>query len=65
MMSAAESACRVSRRSPHGERGLKSQSMVNESRAASRSPHGERGLKLQDLWNLLTARVALLMESVD
>ena len=35
-----------SRRSPHGERGLKSLvGRVRVIRVAGRSPHGERGLK--------------------
>ena len=32
-------------RSPHGERGLKSWSIVGEEVVEGRSPHGERGLK--------------------
>ena len=35
------------RRSPHGERGLKSDAAETKARAISRSPHGERGLKYQ------------------
>ena len=34
-----------SRRSPHGERGLKSTFMAVNNGSARRSPHGERGLK--------------------
>ena len=33
------------RRSPHGERGLKSIVQTSPATDASRSPHGERGLK--------------------
>ena len=32
-------------RSPHGERGLKCRTDVEQHRKESRSPHGERGLK--------------------
>ena len=35
----------ATRRSPHGERGLKFAGDVRGSLAWSRSPHGERGLK--------------------
>ena len=55
------------RRSPHGERGLKC-ALRGEclSKAGSRSPHGERGLKFfQCIVCVVTATVALLMESVD
>ena len=37
--------CKQVRRSPHGERGLKSNGSSNCLPATSRSPHGERGLK--------------------
>ena len=33
------------RRSPHGERGLKSIRAASATNISSRSPHGERGLK--------------------
>ena len=36
------------RRSPHGERGLKSDSKNKNDTAKGRSPHGERGLKYFD-----------------
>ena len=36
-------------RSPHGERGLKSQPNRIPVRSRRRSPHGERGLKFRDL----------------
>ena len=35
----------VTRRSPHGERGLKSRHLLTISATRGRSPHGERGLK--------------------
>ena len=53
-------------RSPHGERGLKSQaSAILPRHARSRSPHGERGLKFEHAEHDVGGRVALLMESVD
>ena len=43
----------ASRRSPHGERELKSQSLRITTRVESRSPHGERELKC--IANVLTS----------
>ena len=56
----------MSRRSPHGERGLKSRTVRRRLCRLCRSPHGERGLK----WQLQLSQsrkypVALLTESVD
>ena len=48
--------CSPSRRSPHGERGLKFQILKGESLLISRSPHGERGLKFFGFW--VTALIA-------
>ena len=57
--------CR-SRRSPHGERGLKYGHGVKPRGLSGRSPHGERGLKLiRRIDNVVGKVVALLMESVD
>ena len=55
------------RRSPHGERGLKSPACGHDVPVRhGRSPHGERGLKLVDIGARREGtRVALLMESVD
>ena len=57
----------LTRRSPHGERGLKSgNSRQLRQCSGCRSPHGERGLKsLVVLVELLKMNVALLTESVD
>ena len=54
------------RRSPHGERGLKSVRPPLLATGQSRSPHGERGLKFEFRFAVeLKSGVALLMESVD
>ena len=38
-------------RSPHGERGLKSDRQADRSETLRRSPHGERGLKFSPVKN--------------
>jgi len=45
------------RRSPRGERGLKSDTPRAAARAGSRSPRGERGLKLMYLANIVSRSV--------
>ena len=56
----------LSRRSPHGERGLKSDGRLVSAEAGRRSPHGERGLKCCGRGREEERQpVALLMESVD
>ena len=45
LMSTDALVCK-NRRSPHGERGLKSIRAAKNAVPAGRSPHGERGLKL-------------------
>ncbi len=53
-------------RSPHGERGLKSEDALLTAFDGGRSPHGERGLKfIRISQKPQTNNVALLMESVD
>ena len=54
-------------RSPHGERGLKFDSVMSATGGRNgRSPHGERGLKSEDMFGIGgQSGVALLMESVD
>ena len=56
----------ANRRSPHGERGLKSDIRCGIAIVNGRSPHGERGLKFR-FAQPSTGRiqVALLTESVD
>ena len=51
-------------RSPHGERGLKSDG-IDADVGDLRSPHGERGLKCDWRVILFSRSIALLMESVD
>ena len=54
------------RRSPYGERGLKSETPIIVMILACRSPYGERGLKCTSCnVGCLRYRVALLTESVD
>ena len=45
MTDGSEQTRRGDGRSPHGERGLKSEFVVSGMQDRSRSPHGERGLK--------------------
>ena len=46
-------------RSPHGERGLKSQSCLRTGACRGRSPHGERGLKSCRVREVVNAYMSL------